>query len=249
MQSPLDTPRVTVVVPVRDEAGNIAVLVEEIERALADWRPFEIIYVDDASSDATGTEIAALRSARPWLRCLRHAVSCGKSAAVRTGVRAARADVIISMDGDGQNDPAFIPLLLTKLEEAGPRCGLVKGQRVGRKASGFKRLQSRLANAIRSRVLNDGTRDTGGGLECFRREAYRDLPYFDALHRYMPALFKRAGYTVAFVDIVDRPRHAGRSKYGFYNRLAAGIFDLVGVSWLLRRCRWTPTATEVPHAD
>ncbi|MBV9244040.1 MAG: glycosyltransferase, partial [Methylobacteriaceae bacterium] len=202
-------PRITIVVPVRNEAGNVAPLLAEIEAAMAPLAPFEVIYVDDGSRDATADEIAGLRAARPWLRTIVHATSCGQSAAIRTGVLAARAGTIVSIDGDGQNDPAFIPELVARLDEAGPACGLVQGQRLRRKDPGFKRLQSRVANAVRARLLQDGTRDTGCGLKCFRRDVYLALPYFDALHRFMPALVRREGYGVAHVDVIDRPRLAG----------------------------------------
>jgi glycosyltransferase involved in cell wall biosynthesis len=237
-------PRLSVVVPVRNEAGNVAPLIAEIEAACAPLAPFEVVYVDDGSSDETPQRLAALAADRPWLRRLRHAQSCGQSAAVRTGVRAARAPVIVTLDGDGQNDPAYIPKLYAALQAAGPRAGLAAGQRLGRKDTGFKKLQSRIANAVRSTVLRDGTRDTGCGLKSFRREVYLALPYFDALHRFMPALVRREGYDVVLVDVVDRPRLAGVSNYGFFDRLWVGILDLAGVWWLIRRRRRVPAVTE-----
>jgi glycosyltransferase involved in cell wall biosynthesis len=182
---------------------------------------------------------------RPHLRQIRHEQSCGQSAAVRTGVRAARAPVIITIDGDGQNDPSFMPAFLRALEAAGPGCGLVQGQRIGRKDTGFKRFQSRVANKVRGAILNDGTRDTGCGFKCFPREAYLALPYFDALHRFMPALMRREGYALAHVDVIDRPRHAGVSNYGFFDRLWVGILDLMGVRWLIRRRKRVPVSFEV----
>src|SRR5579859_7750934 len=193
MNSQMPDPLVSVVVPVRNEAGNVAPLIGEIEAALRDAGPFEIIYVNDGSTDSTGDELHKLMQSRAHLRQVKHAQSCGQSAAVRTGVRAARGPVVVTLDGDGQNDPAFIPRLLEKLEASGVQCGLVQGQRVGRKDTGFKKLQSRIANSVRGSILQDGTRDTGCGLKCFRREAYLALPYFDALHRFMPALVKREG--------------------------------------------------------
>jgi glycosyltransferase involved in cell wall biosynthesis len=239
------SPGVSVVVPVRNEAGNIEPLVREIEAALTPTGPFEIIYVNDGSTDGTGAELARLAAKMPWLREMRHAQSCGQSAAVRTGVRAARAPVIITLDGDGQNDPSFMPAFLAALKEAGPACGLVQGQRVGRKDTGFKRFQSRLANKVRAAVLNDGTRDTGCGFKCFPREAYLALPYFDALHRFMPALVRREGYEIAYVDVIDRPRLTGVSNYGFFDRLWVGIVDLMGVRWLIKRRKRVPDAREI----
>ncbi|MDB5641320.1 MAG: dolichol-phosphate mannosyltransferase [Hyphomicrobiales bacterium] len=237
-------PAVSVVVPVRNEAGNIEPLVTEIERALTPTGPFEIVYVNDGSTDRTALELARLSATRPWLREVQHAQSCGQSAAVRSGVRAAHAPVIITLDGDGQNDPSFMPAFLARLAEAGPQCGLVQGQRVGRKDTGFKRFQSRIANRIRAAVLNDGTRDTGCGFKCFPRDAYLALPYFDALHRFMPALIRREGLEIAYVDVVDRPRLTGVSNYGFFDRLWVGIVDLMGVRWLINRRKRVPVATE-----
>ncbi|MCZ8099886.1 MAG: glycosyltransferase family 2 protein [Burkholderiales bacterium] len=238
-------PLVTVVVPVRNEAGNVAPLVGEIEAALASLGAFEVVYVDDGSTDETPKVLAGLRAERPWLRQIRHERSCGQSAAVRTGVRAARAPIVATIDGDGQNDPAYIPALFAALEAAGPRAGIAAGQRLGRKDTGFKKLQSRIANGVRSRVLKDGTRDTGCGLKAFRKDVYLSLPYFDALHRFMPALVRREGLEVVLVDVVDRPRLTGVSNYGFFDRLWVGILDLAGVWWLIRRRRSVPNAEEI----
>lgn len=240
-------PAVSVVVPVRNEAGNVAPLVAEIAAALA-GRVFEILYVNDGSRDATEQELRGLMTLRPWLRQLRHAQSCGQSAAVRSGVIAARAAVVVTLDGDGQNDPAFIPALLAALEQGAPQIGLVAGQRVGRKATGFKRWQSRTANAVRDAVLKDGTRDTGCGLKAFRRDLFLALPYFDGLHRFLPALVRREGYDVGYVDVVDRPRRHGTSNYGLWDRLWVGILDLAGVWWLIRRRRRVPECEEVTLA-
>jgi glycosyltransferase involved in cell wall biosynthesis len=234
------SPRLSIVVPVRNEAPNILPLLEEIEAACGKVGSYEVVYVDDGSTDDTGAVLAEARRSRPWLRVLRHELSCGQSAAVRTGVRTATGKVVATLDGDGQNDPAFIPTLFAALEAAGPEVGLAAGQRVARKDGAFKTMQSRIANGVRARILRDGTRDTGCGLKVFRRDAYLALPYFDALHRFMPALMKREGYAVVHVDVVDRPRHAGRSNYGMFDRLWVGILDLAGVWWLLRRRRRVP---------
>jgi dolichol-phosphate mannosyltransferase len=238
-------PAVTVVVPVRNEAGNVGPLIGEMERALLPLGGFEVIYVNDGSTDRTEQEVLRLAKDRIWLRVIRHAQACGQSAAVRTGVRAARAPVIVTIDGDGQNDPAFIPALVAKLASAGADCGLVQGQRVGRKATGFKKFQSRVANRVRGAILRDGTRDTGCGLKCFPRDVYLALPYFDALHRFMPALVRREGYQVALIDVVDRARISGTSNYGLFDRLWVGIVDLIGVRWLIKRRRNVPQSGEV----
>jgi len=235
--------RISVVVPVKNEALNVLPLIEEITRACAGLSPFEVIYVDDGSTDATAEEVLRARATRPWLRLLRHQASCGQSAAVRTGVHAARGSIVVTLDGDGQNDPAFIPELVAALDD--PATALAAGQRVGRKDGTYKKWQSRIANGVRGMILKDGTRDTGCGLKAFRRDVYLRLPYFDALHRFMPALVKREGYAVAHVDVVDRPRHAGRSNYGLFDRLWVGILDLAGVWWLIRRRRRVPVAQEI----
>jgi dolichol-phosphate mannosyltransferase len=243
-------PTVSIVVPVRNEAGNIAPLVNEIAAALGTGMTFEIIYVNDGSTDRTESELTLLMASRPWLRLVTHEASCGQSAAVSTGVRHARAPVVVTIDGDGQNDPAFIPALLKELAAGAPKVGLIAGQRVGRKATGFKRLQSRIANGVRSAVLRDGTRDTGCGLKAFRRDLFLALPYFDGLHRFLPALVRREGYDIGYVDVVDRPRHTGTSNYGMWDRLWVGILDLMGVWWLIRRRRHVPRVLEVKrHAD
>src|ERR1700733_13032848 len=205
-------PAISAVVPVRNEAGNIAPLVAEIAAALQgalQGRAFEIVYVNDGSGDATEQELRGLMAQHPWLRQIRHQKSCGQSAAIRTGVTMARAPVVVTIDGDGQNDPTFMPALIAALAPGAPRIGLVAGQRVGRKATGFKKLQSRIANAIRSVVLKDGTRDTGCGLKAFRRDLFLSLPYFDGLHRFLPALVRREGFAVGYVDVVDRSRPSG----------------------------------------
>jgi dolichol-phosphate mannosyltransferase len=236
---------VSIVVPVRNEAENISPLIAEISAALNGRWNYEIIYVNDGSTDATADRIAAVMKARGNLRELRHATSAGQSAAVRSGVRAARGAIVATLDGDGQNNPAFLPDLISAIERGGERTGLAAGQRVGRKDTGFKKIQSRVANSVRSAILHDGTRDTGCGLKAFRREVFLMMPYFDGLHRFLPALVRREGYEIAYVDVVDRPRHSGVSNYGFFDRLWIGIMDLLGVWWLIRRKKPTPVATEV----
>ena len=240
---------ISVVVPVRNEAENIGPLIGEIAAALEGRWAYEIIYVNDGSTDATAERLAEVMKQRDNLRQLRHANSAGQSAAIRSGVRAARGAIIATLDGDGQNNPAFLPDLISTLERGGERLGLVAGQRVGRKDTGFKKFQSRAANAIRSAILGDGTRDTGCGLKAFRREVFLIMPYFDGLHRFLPALVRREGLEIAYVDVVDRPRRSGVSNYGFFDRLWIGILDLAGVWWLIRRKKPTPDVTEVTSHD
>jgi glycosyltransferase involved in cell wall biosynthesis len=240
---------VSIVVPVRNEAENVSPLIAEIAAALdARWK-YEIIYVNDGSTDSTADRLAAVMRQRGNLRQIRHATSSGQSAAVRSGVRAARGAIVATLDGDGQNNPAFLPDLILAIENGGERVGLVAGQRVGRKDTGFKKIQSRVANGVRNAILHDGTRDTGCGLKAFRREVFLMMPYFDGLHRFLPALMRREGYEIAYVDVIDRPRHSGVSNYGFFDRLWIGIMDLAGVWWLIRRKKPTPVATEVISND
>src|SRR5437588_2319191 len=239
------SPAVSVVVPVRNEAGNIAPLIAEIAARFDMGTSFEIIYVNDGSTDRTESELTLLMASRSWLRQIKHQSSCGQSAAVRTGVRYARAPIIVTLDGDGQNDPAFIPALLKALSQGAPRIGLAAGQRVGRRASAFKKLQSLIANGVRKAILRDGTRDTGCGLKAFRRDLFLSLPYFDGQHRFLPALVRREGWDIGYLEVVDRPRHAGSSHYGLWDRLWIGILDLLGVWWLIRRRPRVPHALEV----
>jgi len=241
-------PFVSVVIAVHDEAENIPPLVEEIESALADRGVFEVLFVNDGSRDATEATLRSLAKNRPWLRQLKHSVQAGKAAAERSGILAARADVIVTLDGDGQNNPAYIPRLLDALAAAGPRTGIVVGQRTNRRDGEFRKFQSRVANTVRSSILRDATRDTACGLKAFPRRVYLALPYFDALHRFLPALVRRDGYDIAHVDVADRPRRFGRSHYGMWNRLWIGIVDLIGVFWLIRRRKHVPEVTEI-HPD
>jgi dolichol-phosphate mannosyltransferase len=236
-------PGVSVVVPVHNEADNIPALADEIAAALS-GRSFEAIFVNDGSSDDTEAVLKRLGASRPWLRQIKHVRSCGQSPAIRSGVRAARAPVVVTLDGDGQNDPAFIPALIAALESAPITVGLVNGRRLKRK-DGFKQFQSVIANKVRAFVLRDDTADTGCGLKAFRRDVYLSLPFFDALHRFTPALVKREGLEVRYVEVIDRPRRNGNSHYGMWNRLWIGILDLYGVYWLIRRRRRVPEVTEV----
>jgi hypothetical protein len=156
--------------------------------------------------------------------------------------------LVVTIDGDGQNDPAFIPALIAAFDAGAPRIGLIAGQRVGRKATAFKRLQSRVANTIRGAVLKDGTRDTGCGLKAIRRDLFLSLPYFDGLHRFLPALVRREGYAIGYVEVLDRPRRHGASNYGFWDRMWIGMVDLFGVWWLIRRKKRVPQSVEVTLA-
>jgi dolichol-phosphate mannosyltransferase len=241
-------PAVSLVVAVKNEAENVAPLTGEIAAAMNGRWSFELVFVNDGSTDDTGVILRRLMAERPWVRQINHAATCGKAAAVRTGVAAARAPLIVTLDGDCQNDPSFIPAMVRALESGGARVGLVAGQRVGRRDSRFKRLQSRIANAVRGAILRDGTRDTGCGLKAFRRETFLALPYFDGVHRFLPALVRRDGYEVAYVEVIDRPRLHGRSNYGFWDRLWVGILDLAGVWWLIRRRKRVPRIAEVTNA-
>lgn len=224
----------SVVVPVRNEQDNIAPLVREIMAALAS-REYEIIYVDDGSTDATAQRLRDLRAECPRLRIVHHAASCGQSTAVRTGVKVAKGDWVATLDGDGQNDPADIPKMLAVLEDG---VELVGGnRRHARRDSWIKRISSIVANGVRSRMLRDSTPDTGCGLKLFRRDVFLDLPYFDHMHRFLPALVQRRGGRVISVPVNHRPRERGQSNYGTLDRLMVGIVDLFGVMWLLRRAK------------
>jgi dolichol-phosphate mannosyltransferase len=228
----------SVVIPVRDEGSNIAPLVAEIAAALDGVVRYEIIYVDDGSTDATTAEITRLAVSVPKLRLIRHSRSCGQSAAIRTGVKAARALWIAALDGDGQNDPADIPRLwqIARAAPAQPPL-LVNGWREKRRDSWSRRRASRIANRVRARMLGDDTPDSGCGLKVFSRALYLELPYFDHMHRFMPALVLRAGGVVRSVTVNHRPRQRGASKYAVFDRLWVGIVDLFGVMWLMRRAR------------
>ncbi len=228
-------PELSVVVPVHDERDNILPLIDEIVAALLDRIDFEIVCVDDASTDDS---LAMLREAMgdyPQLRVLHHATRSGQSAALRNGVKAARGTWIATLDGDGQNDPADIPKMLDLRDQAPAAVKLFAGWRVTRRDSASKRLGSRFANALRRRLLRDATPDTGCGTKLFEREAFLDLPWFDHMHRYLPALMLRAGWQVRSVPVNHRAREGGRSKYTNFGRALVGIADLRVVAWLIRR--------------
>jgi len=228
----------SVVIPVRNEAPNIAPLVAEIRAALDGGCDYEIVYVDDGSSDDTVAAIRGLARDFPRLRLVRHRRGAGQSAAIRSGVQAARADWIATLDGDGQNDPADIARLWAIAKEAPPEPPLlVAGYRQKRRDSAMKRLSSRIANAVRAALLGDGTPDTGCGLKLFRRALFLDLPFFDHCHRFLPALVKRQGGSTRSVVVNHRPRAGGTSNYGTLDRLFVGIADLFGVMWLMRRAK------------
>ena len=241
---PKPLPGVSIVVPVRNEADNIAPLIAEIRAALAvsaAWGPFEIIYVDDGSADATPVVLDAEAETCPELVIVRHGTSAGQSAAIRTGIKIARATVIVTLDGDGQNDPADIPSLLAAYAEAPDRAHLmIAGHRARRQDSWVKKISSRIANAVRSGLLGDGTPDTGCGLKVFPRSAFLDMPSFDHMHRFLPALMIRQGGRVVSMAVNHRPRERGLSNYGVFDRLGVGITDLFGVLWLKRRALKTP---------
>jgi dolichol-phosphate mannosyltransferase len=233
------TPLISVVVPVHNEAPNIPPLIEKISIALAGIE-HEIVYVDDGSSDASPSVLAGIASTLPTLVRVRHKQSCGQSAAVITGVRAARGVYIATLDGDGQNDPADIPAMLEAIRAAESRGAspvLIAGHRVKRNDSDAKRWGSRIANTVRGRLLKDGTPDTGCGLKLFRRAAFLELPLFDHIHRFLPALFIRAGGAVVSVPVRHHAREHGASHYGTWDRLKVGVVDLFGVAWLQRRWR------------
>ena len=227
--------QLSIVVPVRNEQENVLPLLAEIHAALEPSGEFEVIYIDDGSSDATRARLVEAMRCYPRLRVFSHDASCGQSAALMTGMRAARGEWVATLDGDGQNDPADIPKLLAAREGGAASLQLIAGYRKTRRDSWTKRLASRVANGVRSRLLGDATPDTGCGLKLIARRTYLELPYFDHMHRFLPALVQRQGGTTLSVEVNHRPRTRGASNYGVFDRLWVGIVDLVGVMWLRRR--------------
>jgi dolichol-phosphate mannosyltransferase len=233
-------PQLSVVVPVFNEEDNVGPLLREVVSALRGKVDFEAVFVDDDSKDGTLAALRALKSDTPELRVLHHVKQSGQSTAIRTGVKAARGAWIATLDGDGQNDPADIQKLLAARESADRAIKLFAGWRVDRRDSGSKRWASKWANKIRSGMLRDDTPDTGCGIKLFERDAFLDLPYFDHMHRYLPALMQRAGWKTVSVPVNHRPRSAGVSKYNNLNRALVGLRDLRGVAWLITRSKRTP---------
>ncbi|MCL5668786.1 MAG: glycosyltransferase [Gammaproteobacteria bacterium] len=232
-------PELSLVIPVRNEADNIAPLIAEIRAALDGKLDYEVIYVDDGSDDASPQRLRDARRDFARLRVIRHRQSCGQSTSILSGVRAARSEWIATLDGDGQNDPADILKLHAALRAAAPpaHLQLIAGYRRKRRDTWLKRLSSRVANAVRGRMLRDYTPDTGCGLKLFARDTFLALPYFDHMHRFLPALFLRHGGSVASVEVNHRPRTRGTSNYGLFDRLWVGIVDMLGVMWLQRRAK------------
>ena len=250
---PSETPWLSVVVPLKNESENIDFVTDGIVAACDSLGPYEIIYVDDGSTDDTGARVLALTERYPQVRLVRHETSAGQSAAIHSGVLAARGGVICTLDGDGQNPPSEIVKLIARLD--GRRfpdgVALVAGQRVGRQDTASKKLASKAANDLRSRLLNDGTRDTGCGLKLIRRDVFLALPYFDHMHRYLPALVAREGWETLHVDVGHAARHAGNSNYANLARAAVGVSDLAGVMWLIRRRKKARgvEVTPAPHRE
>lgn len=238
------TPEISVVVPVHDEEGAAGPLAREIAAAFA-GRSYEMVFVDDASRDGTLAELRALMSELPALRVLSHGSNAGQSRAVRTGVLAAGGAIVVTLDGDGQNPPADAPRLVDLLAASPPNVALVGGRRANRQDSGAKRWASRWANRIRKKLLSDDADDTGCGLKAFRRDVFLRLPYFDHIHRYLPALMIREGYENRYLDVDHRHRETGRSKYTNWGRLVASLSDLLGVMWLKSRSRRPGAVTEL----
>ncbi|MBD0865505.1 MAG: glycosyltransferase family 2 protein [Rhodobacteraceae bacterium] len=237
--------KLSIVIPMRNEAENVDMLVREVDTACRDIPDKELILVDDGSTDKTAQQIRDMQLEVPWLRLLQHAPAGGQSAAVHSGVQAARGQIVCTLDGDLQNPPGEIPNLIAPFDApyALGNLGLVAGQRIRRQDTWVKRAGSKCANTLRAWMLDDDTRDTGCGLKAFKRDAFLELPFFNHMHRYLPALFKRQGYAVHHVDVSHRERGGGASKYTNVQRALAGIHDLIGVAWLMKRAK-TVRATE-----
>jgi len=235
-KAPSAIPEISVVVPVFDEEGAAPALAREIAAAFK-GRSHEIVFVDDASRDGTRAALKALQTEIPQLRLLAHRRNSGQSRAIRSGILGARGDIVVTLDGDGQNDPADGPKLVDALKAGGPGLALVGGERVKRQDSRAKKVASRIGNGVRKRLLKDTANDTGCGLKAFRREAFLRLPYFDHIHRYLPALMLREGYQTAFLPVAHRHRQTGVSKYTNLGRLWVSLSDLMGVMWLQSRAR------------
>jgi dolichol-phosphate mannosyltransferase len=239
-----DFMRLSVVIPVHDEEGSVVELAREVQAVLAGSRPFEIIFVDDGSTDATAARLQTAKLVVPEIRLLRHSVRAGQSAAIHTGIRAARSDWIATLDGDGQNDPADLPMLLS-MRHANPALKLIVGNRKAtRRDTWLRRIASLIANAVRGRLLMDHAPDSACGLKLLHRATFLELPRFDHMHRFLPALFLNTGAAVSSVPVGHRPRIRGVSKYGLRDRLWAGIVDLLGVRWLMRRNPPPPNVLE-----
>lgn len=238
---------ISIVIPCRNEAANLPLLIDEIEAAMA-GRDFELIIVNDGSTDETAPVLAEQAARRPFpVRELRHLRSAGQSLSVRSGAWAARGRIVATIDGDGQNDPQYIPVLVDALVRAGPDFGAAQGQRLKRRDSKLKQLASRFANWLRGAILHDETRDTGCGLKAIHTDILRKLPFFDGTHRFVPALVIQEGYRVVHCDVVDRSRRHGKSNYGIFDRGLQGALDLGGVWWLRRRRRRMPKVEEIRH--
>lgn len=241
--------KISVVVPVHNESENISSLVQEISETLTDKHEHEIIFVDDGSTDQTPTLLLELQKEYPRLRPIRHLQCCGQSTALLTGIKNAVYPLIVTLDGDGQNDPADINKLLRTYAGSEAEEVMLAGYRYQRQDTGWRKLSSRIANAVRSHLLGDETPDTGCGLKVFSRELFLSLPYFDHMHRFLPALCKRAGVKVISVGVNHRPRKAGSSHYGTMDRLAVGIIDIMGVIWLMKRAKIPKLATSNPTTN
>ncbi len=237
----MSTPQLSVVIPAFNEEGNIAALLAECVAALRGVVAFEVIFVDDRSRDGTLAVLQSAKANTPELRVIAHETQSGQSTAIHTGVKAARGAWVATLDGDGQNDPADLPKLLAARDAGAPGVKLYAGWRVNRQDTGSKKWASKWANGIRSRLLRDATPDTGCGTKLFERAAFLDLPYFDHMHRYLPALMQRAGWQTVSVPVNHRPRGAGASKYTNLGRALVGVRDLMGVAWLIKRSKLTAT--------